>query len=223
MVDFAEQRLNMVESQVRPSDLTDRRITTAMLDVRREAYLPPALQGVAYSDGELSLAAIPGVMSDREMLAPRTVAQMIQALELEARDIVLLAGTGAGYEAALLSHIVQTVVCVESDKGLAAWAETALQDQDVGNAATVEGPLNEGFADEGPFDAILINGGVDQVPAQLLDQLKDGGRLVAILREQGVMRLVLWHRDGERFARREQNAAAARVLPAFERETSFEF
>mgnify|MGYP001811651225 CR=1 FL=1 len=223
MVDFAEQRLNMVESQVRPSDLTDRRIMNAMLEVRREAYLPPALQGVAYSDGELSLGSIAGVMGVREMLAPRTVAQMLQALELEASDIVLLAGTGSGYEAALLSHMVQTIVCVESDQGLSNWAEAALQDQDVGNAATVEGPLDQGFASEGPFDAIMINGGVDQVPAGLLDQLKDGGRLVAILREDGVTRLALWQRDGERYARREHNAAAACILPAFEREASFEF
>ncbi|MGI9475134.1 MAG: protein-L-isoaspartate O-methyltransferase family protein, partial [Hyphomicrobiaceae bacterium] len=114
MVDFAEQRLNMVESQVRPNDLTDRRITSAMLEVAREAYLPAALQGVAYSDGELSLAAIEGAMTDRLVLSPRTIAQMIQALDLEARDVVLLIGTGSGYEAALLSLIAQTVVCIES-------------------------------------------------------------------------------------------------------------
>ena len=223
MVDFAEQRLNMVESQVRPSDLTDRRIMTAMLEVCREAYLPAALQGVAYSDGELSLRSIDGAQTEREMLAPRTIAQMIQTLELEAQDIVLLAGTGSGYEAALLSDIVQTVVCIETDKGLAAWAETALQNQHVGNAATVEGALDDGYASEGPYDAILINGGVDHVPARLLDQLKDGGRLVAIRRLDGVTRLVRWQRDGERYALLEQNAASARVLPAFEQEASFVF
>ena len=223
MVDFAEQRLNMVESQVRPSDLTDRRITAAMLEVCREAYLPSALQGVAYSDGELSLGSVDGALSEREMLAPRTIAQLIQMLELEAQDIVLLAGTGSGYEAALLSHMVQTVVCVESDKGLAEWAETMLQSQHVGNAATVEGALEDGYAGEGPYDAILINGGVDLVPARLLDQLKDGGRLAAVRRRDGVTRLVRWQRDGERYATLEQNAATARVLPAFEREASFVF
>ena len=223
MVEFAEQRLNMVESQVRPNDLTDRRITAAMLEVARDAYLPEALQGVAYSDGELSLASVDGAMTDRAVLSPRTVAQMIQALDLEDRDVVLLIGTGSGYEAALLSLIAQTVVCIESDKGLAAWSEAALQGQEVGNAATVEGALDEGYANEGPYDAILINGGVDEVPLRLLDQLKDGGRLAAIRRRAGVGRLVRWQRDGERFAELEQNTAFAPVLPAFERAATFVF
>lgn len=223
MVDFAEQRLNMVESQVRPSDLTDRRITSAMLGVAREAFLPPALQGVAYSDGELSLGSIEGVVSDRMVLSPRTVAQMIQALELEANDVVLLIGTGSGYEAALLSQIAQTVVCIESDKSLTTWAEAALQGQEIGNAATLDGALEEGCANEGPYDSILINGGVDEVPMRLLDQLKDGGRLVAIRRQSGVTRLVRWQRVGERFAMLEQAGATAPVLPAFEREVAFEF
>lgn len=223
MVDFAEQRRNMVESQVRPSDLTDRRILSSMLEVDREAFLPASLQGVAYSDGELSLASIEGVMSVREMLSPRTVAQLIQSLELEAQDIVLLVGTGAGYEAALLAQIVQTVVCIESDAGLATWAETALQDAHIGNAATVEGALQEGYASEGPYDAILINGGVDQVPARLFDQLKDGGRLAAIRRNGGVTRLARWQRNGEHYALLEGNTAAASLLPAFAREEAFVF
>lgn len=223
MVDFAEQRRNMVESQVRPSDLTDRRVLSSMLEVNREAFLPASLQGVAYSDGELSLATVEGAASARAMLSPRTVARLIQSLDLDAQDIVLLVGTGAGYEAALLSHIVQTVVCVESDSGLAAWAEAALQNEHIGNAAIVEGGLADGYASEGPYDAIFINGGVDQVPDRLFDQLKDGGRLAAIRRHAGVMRLARWQRDGAHYALSETDAAAADVLPAFAREESFVF
>lgn len=223
MVDFTEQRLNMVEGQVRPSDLTDRRVLSSMLEVNREAFLPASLHGVAYSDGELSLASVEGAMSERAMLSPRTVARLIQSLELESQDIVLLVGTGAGYEAALLSHIVQTVVCVESDKGLAAWAEKALQNEHIGNAATVEGRLDDGYVSEGPYDAILINGAVDQIPARLFDQLKDGGRLATIRRHGGVMRLTRWQRDGEHYALSEMDTAAAVVLPAFAREESFQF
>lgn len=223
MVDFAEQRLNMVESQVRPSDLTDRRIAAGMSAVAREAYLPAGLQGVAYSDGKLDLDGIEGAADHRSVLAPRTVAQMLQVLELDAHDIVLLVGAGCGYEAALLSTIVQTVVGVESDTRLVKWAENALQEQDVGNAAIVEGALEQGYPAESPYDAIMINGGVDKVPDALLDQLKDGGRLVAIRRENGLTRLVRWQRSGERFAVSEFSVAAANVLSAFERRESFVF
>ena len=223
MVEFAEQRLNMVESQVRPSDLTDRRITTGMLAVAREAYLPADLQSVAYSDGELSLDGIDGAKAGRSALAPRTVAQMLQLLELDAQDIVLLVGAGAGYEAALLSSIVQTVVGIEADPALAKWAETALQNQDIGNAAIVESALELGYAGEGPYDAILINGGVDDVPDGLLDQLKDGGRLVAVRRSQDLTRLVRWQRIGEQYSQTEYAVVAAPVLPAFARKPAFVF
>ena len=223
MVEFAEQRLNMVESQVRPSDLTDRRITAGMLEVAREVYLPANLQSVAYSDGELSLDGIKGAGIGRLVLAPRTIAHMLQLLELEAQDIVLLVGSGSGYEAALLSSIAQTVVGIEIDQALAKWSETALQSQDVGNAAIVESPLELGYAGEGPYDAILINGGVDDVPAGLLDQLKDNGRLVAIRRNGGLTRLVRWQRTGELYAMTELSVATAQVLPAFEHTASFVF
>lgn len=223
MVDFALQRLNMVESQVRPSELTDGRIASAMLAVARETYLPDNLQGVAYSDGELSLAGIDGVSEARQLLSPRTIAKMIQALDLETQDVVLLVGVGSGYEAALLSHMAQTVVGVETDKGLHGWAEMALQKGDVSNAVVVEGALANGVAKEGPFDAILINGGVDHVNEGLLDQLKDGGRLVAIRRQAGVTKLVRWQRDGERFPADEQLSVAADVLPAFRKEEAFVF
>lgn len=226
MIDFGVQRLNMVESQVRPSDLTDRRIANAMLATPREAYLPETLHGVAYSDGELRLELAkdkPIETGARGVLSPRTVSQMIQALNLEAEDIVLLIGAGSGYEAALLAQIAQTVVSVESEAGLAEHAETVLQEQGVGNAVVVQGALSDGVAGEGPFDAIMINGGVDAVGDGLLDQLKDGGRLVAIRREAGVTRLTRWQRIGERFSISAQAAAAADILPEFAAEAAFVF
>jgi len=221
MVDFALQRLNMVESQVRPSELTDRRIANAMLEVARERFLPAALQGVAYSDGELMLGD--DGRAARQMLAPRTVAQMLQSLDVSGDDIVLLIGAGAGYEAALVAKMAQTVVVVESDEALADAADKALSEDDASNAVVVGGALADGCASEGPFDTILINGGVESVPVALLDQLKDGGRLVAIRRHDGVSRLVRWQRVGEQYSLTEFGAAAANVLPAFATEPSFVF
>ena len=135
MVDFTVQRYNMVESQVRPSELTDRRIARAMMSVPREAYLPTVLHGVAYSDSDLPLDKVEGAVSGRQVLAARTIAMMIQSLEVRELDIVLLVGGGTGYEAALLSDMVQTVVCLESDDGLAAACEASLTEQGIGNVA----------------------------------------------------------------------------------------
>jgi protein-L-isoaspartate(D-aspartate) O-methyltransferase len=223
MVDFSLQRHNMVESQVRPSELTDRRIARIMEVVPREAFLPAALRGIAYSDAELPLDGIEGAAGGRQMLAARTIAMMIQALEVSDRDVVLLVGSAMGYEAALLADIVQTVVCLESDDALAAAAEAALQSQDIGNVAIVRGDLAEGYPSEGPYDAILINGAVDDVSEALLDQLKDGGRLVAVHRLGQVHRVAVWYRTGERFSRVEKGAAGAAVLPGFAREAAFSF
>ncbi len=223
MVEYALQRLNMVESQVRPSNLTDRRIARAMLETARETFLPEQLQSVAYSDMELMIAGDNEGQEARALLAPRTVAQMIQALELDDDDVVLLVGAGSGYEVALLAKIAQTVVALESDAALASAAEAALEAEESSNAVVVTGPLADGYASEGPFNAIFVNGGVDDVPTRLLDQLKDGGRLTAIRREGELARLVVWLRVGEHFSVSERNTAAAAVLPGFAREPVFEF
>lgn len=223
MVDFSVQRLNMVESQVRPSELTDRRIARGMMAVPREAFLPAALHGVAYSDSELPLDRIEGADGGRRMLAARTVAMMIQALEVADRDVVLLVGGATGYEAALLADMVQTVVCLESDEGLANSCEATLSELGIGNVAVVRDKLASGYASEGPYDAILVNGAVDDVGDELLDQLKDGGRLVAVHRMGQVSRVTIWQRTGEQFARIEKGTAGGPVLPGFARETAFSF
>ncbi len=222
-VDYALQRLNMVESQVRPNDLTDRRIVHAMMSVAREAFLPERLHGVAYGDGELMLTPPETGDGGRQVLAPRTVAHLLQELDVSGDDVALLVGAGCGYEAALLAHLVQTVVAVEADRTLAAGAERALADQDVSNVVVVAGALDAGYAGEGPYDAIMINGAVDDVGAELLDQLKDGGKLVGLRRRDGVTRVACWQRDGEQFSDVDLMVAAGCVLEPFERKAAFVF
>jgi len=224
MVDFALQRLNMVESQIRPSELMDRRVADAMLSIARDVYLPDDLQSVAYSDGELPLVGSAGDgMKGREILAPRSIAQMLQALQLEADHVVLLVGVGTGYEVALAAQIAQTVVALEVNEALADAAEKVLVAEDVNNAAVVRGALEAGYADEGPYDAILINGCVDAVPEGLLDQLKDGGHLVAGRRAFGVCRIVRWQRAGDLYPTLEFAPMATVMLPGFEKKSEFVF
>jgi protein-L-isoaspartate(D-aspartate) O-methyltransferase len=225
MVDYSLPRLNMVESQVRPNELTDRRIARVMMAVPREAYLPAALHGLAYSDAELPLDQIEGAGGARRMLSARTASMLIQALEVGAGDVVLLVGSGTGYEAALLAHMAQTVVCLEDNPALAQFSERTLSSQGIANTAVVTGPLASGWPDEGPYDGIMINGAVDEVGDALLDQLKDGGRLTAVHRLPlgRVHRVAVWQRVGERFPRVERGEAGGAVLPGFERGEAFTF
>ena len=222
MVDAAIQRLNMVESQVRPSDVVDRRIINAMGAVERERFVPEAQRTLAYMDEAIPLEAEDGT-SRRVLLPPRLQAKMIQNLELEEGDLVLDIACATGYSTAVLAAIAQTVVGLECDGGLADQASKALGDASVDNAVVVKGALLDGYANEGPYDAILINGTITDMPAALLDQLKDGGRLVAIKAGEGVSAAVQWRRFDTNFDHRRMFDAAAPVLPGCEMPKEFVF
>ncbi len=217
MVDTTLQRLNMVESQVRPSDVVDRRVPLAMREIARENFVPESARAVAYMDDTIALG------DGRALLPPRLLAKMIQQLAIEAGDVVLDIGCATGYSTAVLARLAQTVVALESDEKLAAQANAALADAGVDNAVVVRGALPDGHGDEGPYDAILINGAVSDVPAAILDQLKDGGRLVAIQNEDGYGRAKQWQRLDTHFDARVVFDAVAPVLPGFEKQTGFVF
>ena len=222
LVDAALQRKNMVESQVRPSDVTDRRIIRAMAETPREIFVPADRQTVAYMDETVPLAPI-GTAARRWLMAPRTLALLVQLLDLGAQDVVLDIGGGSGYSAAVLARIAQTVVALESDAEVIKAAGAALAAAGADNVAVVEGPLAAGFGSEGPYDAILFSGGVADVPAVVLDQMKDGGRLVAVVVAGGVGRATQWKRVGGHFDRRPHFEAWVPLLPEFTPRPGFVF
>lgn len=222
MIDMALQRKNMVESQVRPSDVTDRRILNAMLAVPREAFVPSGLKPLAYIDEALTLVRAGAGVAARGMMAPRPFAKLLQLAEIEAGDVVLDIGCASGYSAAVISRLAQTVVALESDAAMVETATKALEGLGADNIAVVTGDLEVGYPSEGPYDAIVVEGEVEEIPAGLLDQLKDGGRLVAI--QAGVPgRAILWRRAGRSFDRRVEFAAAATALPGFAKKREFVF
>ncbi|MGE0856061.1 MAG: protein-L-isoaspartate O-methyltransferase [Hyphomicrobiaceae bacterium] len=222
MADHALQRKNMVESQVRPSDVTDRRVMRAMQEVPREAFVPLAMKPVAYMDDELRLVSGGAGRTARAMLAPRAFARLLQLAEIESGDVVLDIGCATGYSSAIIARVAETVVALEVDAELAETAATIIEQQRIDNIAVVTGDLDAGYASEGPFDVIVIEGAVADVPPGLLDQLKDGGRLVAIT--AGVPpRAALWRRSGRTFDRREAFEAAGPHMPGFEAKSEFIF
>lgn len=215
MSKFANRRMMMVDTQVRPSDVTKFPIIEAMLSVPREVYVPRDLQEAAYIGDNIAIA--PGCV----MLEPRTLAKMLDALDIQPTEIVLDLGCGLGYSAAVIARLAETVVAVEGDADLAAEAQRLLSVEGVDNAVVVAGPLAAGAAKHGPYDAIVIEGGVETVPQALIDQIKEGGRIAAVFMEGsvGVVRTGI-KRDGRVDWRFAFNAAAP-VLAGFVRVRGF--
>lgn len=222
MTDSNLQRLNMVESQVRPSDVTDRRIIKAMFEVPRERFVPESLASMAYMDEPL-LMQTASKEEARYLLAPRTFAKIVQLAEIGPDATVLDVGCGAGYSTAVLAKLAKRVVALESDKGLAQRARSLLAEMGAGNTVVVEGRLAAGAPAEAPFDVIVVNGAVETVAPGLLEQLKDGGRLAAIVVEGPLCRAQVWRRAGKTFNARPAFDAGAAVLPGFERAAGFVF
>jgi len=221
--DARTQRLNMVESQIRPSDMTDRRIIRAMSEIPREAFVPSHHRAVAYMDDAVPLVVSAQGRVQRAMLPPRTAAKMIQQAAVEPDHAVLIVGAGTGYSAAVLARLAKKVVAVEVDAALADRARATLAAEKIDNVVVKTGPLPAGSAADGPFDAILIEGAVTEVPQTLLDQLKQGGRLVTIVSDGGPGRVVVWIRSRGSYTPREVFDASATVLPGFEKKPAFTF
>ncbi|MDX2259710.1 MAG: protein-L-isoaspartate O-methyltransferase [Hyphomicrobiaceae bacterium] len=223
IVDVALQRKNMVESQVRPSDVTDRRIPRAMGDIAREAFVPTHLRAIAYMDEDLTLVrAAPGRPA-RGLMSPRAFARLVQLAAIEPTDVVLDVGCATGYSSAVIARLAETVVALESDPELAEIATRTLRDAGADNVVVVAGDLALGYAAEGPYDAIVVEGAIEDVGESLLDQLKDAGRLVAIKSAGPVSRATLWRRLGATFDEREVFEASAPVLPGFALPRTFVF
>jgi protein-L-isoaspartate(D-aspartate) O-methyltransferase len=215
MTDFAERRRMMVDSQVRPSDVTRFPIIEAMLTIPRERYVPDSLREAAYVGEHLPLG--PG----RIALDPRTLAKMIEALDLDPADVVLVIAPGHGYSAAVIGHLVDAVIALEEDAGFAAEAEAALAAEGAHNVAVVTGRLADGAPQHGPYDAILIEGGIETLPDGIAAQLKDGGRIACLFQEGPLGTVRIGHRHDGRLTWRHAFNAGAPVLPGFSRPAAF--
>ena len=227
-MDFATQRTNMVESQVRPSDITDRRIIRAMAEIPRELFVPQALRDVAYMDADVPLSAAGSAAgAGRALIAPRIFAKLVQLAEIEADDVVLDVGAATGYSAAVLAKLARAVLALESDDRLAREARRVLADLKLDNVSVVTSDLPGGHPQDGPYDAILIEGALAEVPRALLEQLKDGGRLVAIVlstpAQGSLCKAVVWRRHYGTLGEKSAFDAAAPVLSGFEKAMEFAF
>jgi protein-L-isoaspartate(D-aspartate) O-methyltransferase len=181
MIDFEAQRLAMIESQLRPNEVRELRLLDAVRAVPRERFVPPKLRALAYMDGPIEVSPSIDGAPARYLLAPMVLARLIQLASVEPEDSVLDIGCATGYSTAILARLGRKVVGLEPEPELAGAARDALQQLGVQNAEIVEAPLAEGQAAFGPYDVILMNGAVPRIPESLSAQLKEGGRIAAIL------------------------------------------
>ncbi len=218
MSDTAAARLNMVESQVRPNKVTDPRILGAMLDIPRELFLPEQLRGVAYVDEDIPVA--PG----RYLMEPMVYARLLQTAQIKSGDSVLEIGGGTGYGAAVLARLASRVVAVESDRDLAQTAESMLRRLAAHNVKVTTGSFVDGYPAGAPYDVIIFGGAVERVPEQVMRQLAEGGRLVAVIAPPGEPgRATFITRLGGTYSRRIIFDAGTPVLPGLQLEPGFAF
>ena len=214
---FAVARRNMVDCQIKPNRVIDPRVLAAMGIVPREAFVARNLRGVAYLDEPLPVG------NGRFLLTPMVLARLLQNAEIRPTDVVLLIGCGTGYGAAIVSRLAATVVGLESEANLADSAAATLAAQGCDSVVVERGALNQGCAKHAPYDVILVEGQIEFLPDALLDQLSEGGRLIAVLRAQGVSEATLWVKHHGRTGRRALFDATAPALPGFERVPGFVF
>ena len=218
MVDYAQARRTMVERQVRTVDVTDLRIQAAMLEVPREAYVPAARRALAYLDHDVRVSD-----SGRALLRPIVFSRLIHAAAIRETDHVLDVGCATGYSAAILARLAGSVIALEEDIALARGAGETLAQTGATNLSVVSGPLVAGWSKSAPYDVIVLEGATEVRPDSLLAQLKEGGRLVAVVGSGPTGKAMIYRMASGHMTVQTLFDAAAPVLPGFVKPAEFVF
>lgn len=214
-MDLQAARTAMIDSQVRPNDVTDRRLIAAMAAVPREVFLPASKVSLAYAD------VAPETSPGRHLMAARDFAKLANSAAIRETDRVLDIAPGAGYSSAVLARVAGSVVALEQDEAAAKTVRDSLSRADISNVEVVSGALKAGVPAKAPFDVIFVNGAVEDVPKAWLDQLAEDGRLVVVVSEGLVRRARVYTRSGGKTAWRTPFESAAPSLPGFEHAAEF--
>ncbi|WP_260480130.1 protein-L-isoaspartate O-methyltransferase family protein [Bartonella quintana] len=223
VADFAELRRKMVDNQIRTVDVTDLSVLEAFLTVSREDFVPEDMKAFSYLDTDILVYPAKNQLPACYLMRPASLAKLLQLAAVKSSDIVLDIGTNSGYCAALFSKLAGFVIALEDNKVLLERATSTLKLNQCNNVVVVHGALEKGYAVEGPYDVIFIEGSVDFIPEGIFDQMKDGGRLVVVEGHgnAGVARIYV-KEDGIISARRAFNLAVKR-LPGFLKAPDFIF
>ncbi len=220
MMDFALARRHMVDSQVLPNRVTDPDLIDALATIPRENFVPEERRSLAYCDEAVDIG------NGRFLMEPMIVGRLLQSADVKPTDLTLCIGAATGYLPAILSHVAETVVVVESDKALAATAAENLAQLGIDNVAIMEGNLADGYPKQAPYDFIVFDGAVPEVPHEIGEQLGEGGRMIAIVggTEPGQPgRAMLTTRFHGALSSRQVFDAGTPLLPGFEKPSTFSF
>ena len=217
MFDYAAARQHMINSQIRTNDVTDAAILSSFKAVPRENFVPAGQKALAYSDVHIETD------EGRYLLRPRDFSKMIDAADIQPTDIVLDIACGRGYSTAVLAGLCETAVGLEDDEERVTHASDLLVKADVTNAAIVKGDLKSGAREHGPFNVIMVSGSVSDVPKTWLDQLCNGGRLVATLQNGPMGRVTVFTRSGDAIGERVVFDASVPSLAGFKPAPEFVF
>ncbi|MFN4183514.1 MAG: protein-L-isoaspartate O-methyltransferase family protein [Hyphomonas sp.] len=218
-MDFELAREIMVDSQIRPNDVTEAAIVAAFMSTPREEFVPSARRSVAYS--ELEIETAPG----RALWTPRDTAKLVKLAQIKPTDIVLVIAAGSGYEAALISHMADTVIALEDKAGLVDAMSARFAEIGIDRIAPVEGKITEGLAEQAPFDVIYVCGMIETVPEAWGAQLAEGGRLVAVVadKDRRLGRGKVFTKAGDTLSSRDSFDACPPRLVEFDLKPSFSF
>lgn len=216
--------INMVNGQLIPVGVTDRRLIGSLLAVERREFLPACLKSIAHIDIDLKLKDGSAVSPARYLMPAGPFGQLVQAAEVTRSDTVLDIGCTTGYTPAVLANLADRVIGLECDRELASSARATLTTLNIGRVEIVSGPLEGGWPKGAPYDVIFIGGSIPTIPQSLISQLNDnGGRLVAIVDDGQSMSAQLFVKNGPTFAGRKIFDARAQPLPGFSRRDVFVF
>lgn len=216
-MDFTAARTALIDSQVRPNDVTDRRLIGAMASVPRELFVPASRRAAAYAD--VAVETGPG----RWLMTARDFSKLVNIAGVRPEDRVLDIAAGTGYSVAVLAQMAGTIVALEQDEAAAKTLKDGLAAAGVAGVEVVVGALKAGAPGQGPFDVIFVNGAVEEVPTAWLSQLAEGGRLAVAVNEGGVCRARIYTAAGGKTAWRTPFDAPVPALPGFERAAAFRF
>ena len=216
-MDFELARKNMVASQVLTNKVNDSYVIEAFEKVPREAFLPLNIQYQAYIDVDLQLA------SGRWLMQPMVAARLVQLANLTKSDNVLVVPCGIGYLSTIISQIVESVVAIEQDNNIYKLASKITSELNADNVVVINSPIQDGCLTEAPFDVIFFDGGVEEIPISIQNQLSDGGRLIAVVNEGKVGRATIINRYGDAFGKRVEFDVTIPTIPEFKTENKFLF
>ena len=209
------RRQIMVDTQIRPSDVTKFPIIDAFLSVPREKFVPDGKREAAYIGENLQIG------QSRVILDPRTLAKLLEALDVQKDELVLDIGTGLGYSSAVISLLAEVVIAVEEDSSLASESEEILSEIGADNVVVQVSKLKDGAPEHGPYDVVILQGGVEEIPGSILKQLKNGGRVGAIFMEEGLGTAKIGFKLRDKINWRYSFNAAAPILKGFFKQKDF--